>query len=196
MARRRRVDLTVTAGAVADHPWEPPADLDAARDAYMAARARAGEPPLERPGEKILETAQRLRGAVRQSLWNAARFDPDPHVRLTALTDAVAFVRDELATDLDRARFGPRWLRLAEPSLPPSLPRVWAIHGISRCAGPLCVHGHLVMLALRDEPAPELVPLVEDALEQFVADAASVGLRVERECGGAVDLVDPTRRTR
>ena len=114
MPRLRREHRAATAaGEPFDHPWRRPDDLEAAREAYLEAHDQAGGPPLRlRPAETIIGHRQRTRGAQTQSLWNAARFDPDPDVRASALATAVAYCRDELVGWLDRIMFGPTWARV------------------------------------------------------------------------------------
>lgn len=189
MARRRRGDVHVVVGDITDHPWERPADLEAARQAYLEARSRAGGPLLAFDRETFLATRKRLRGVPTESPWTVARFDPDPEVRLSVLVDAAAYVRDSLAAVLHRAKFGPGWV--APPLRGKPLPQTWDMHRISRVKGPLSVTGHVLMVGLRDEPVPEAVPRIVEALHRFIAEAATAGLRVEPTFGGAVAVERP-----
>lgn len=170
-----------------------PADVDEAREQYLAAYDRAGSPPLvlsER--ETRTERSARLRGAPTHSLWNAARFDPDPDVRESALVAAVAYCRDELVAGLDRALYGAVYARdrpaLAYAGRGPVSP--WSPHGsaVGRFKGPLKVCGWVLMVGPRSDPFPEGVEPLQAALAELIADAESVGLYVEPVNGGLVEF--------
>lgn len=196
---RREHRAMTKAGAAVDHPWRRPVDVDDAREAYLAAYDRAGAPPLRvREGETVAGERGRLKGAPAQSLWNAARFDPDPDVRLSALSEALAYCRDELVICLDRALYGAAYARerpaLSSAGRGPVTP--WAPHGssVGRFEGPLEVCGWLLMVAPRCDAFPEGVEPLQRALEELIADAESVGVFVEPVLGGLVEANERTSR--
>lgn len=142
----------VARGGPTPPPWiemEPGAEA-AARDAYLQAFDAIGESPVRRQGETIKDYANRIGAKV--SIWDCARFDPEPAQRQLAALAGVEDLR--------------RWLASEHPYTP-ELPGGLAADGSDDLLDPERSIKRVAMERGRDV-----------ALELLAAEAAKVGVVV------------------
>lgn len=159
-------------------PWQPmAADAeDAARAAYLAARAHSGDTPVMREREGIVAYRERVGGHGTFSLWAAARFDPDPGIRRLALLSGVDHLRFSIATTIWLAE--DRWYD--ENDRPP---RHEAIGGLScwqldNYGAPGSYRRRALTTSDSDDAQPRVA---RAALQALAEDVAPLGVLVIEE---------------